>query len=351
MSMHGDGGGSGTEYFPPSRSCDYCQSAVALLFCRPHSAFLCIACDSKLHNSHTKHERVWMCEVCEQAAAVFACKADAAVLCSECDRDIHSANPLACRHDRTPVVPFYENAESVVLKSDAAPFVPIHNSNGVEQADFLNNASSWIPTKLPAERPDAKAIEFLLSGSDQLLDFEISQPIPSHLVGDCVVPVQTTTKPPVPALSLQNYSSENRFEIDFTTSNIDPLNNSYTTPSLSHSFSSSSMDMGVVPDGSSLSDISYPYPSNVNSVVGNQGFPVLGLDREARVLRYREKRKNRRFQKTIRYASRKAYAESRPRMKGRFAKRSDGELEGDPVFISGSADYVFDSRYDVVMSF
>ncbi|XP_073146677.1 zinc finger protein CONSTANS-LIKE 5-like [Henckelia pumila] len=354
MSMHGDGGGgAAAKYFPPSRSCDYCESAAALLFCRADSAFLCIACDSKLHVSHTKHERVWMCEVCEQAPAVFACKADAAVLCSDCDRDIHSANPLSRRHDRTPVVPFYENAESVVLNSSsAAPFhVPTHNSDGiVEHADLLNNPSSWMPTKIP----DAKSIEFLLSDSDQLLDFEISQQISSHLVSDCVVPVQTTTsKPPVPAaLSHQNYSSENRFEIDFTTSNINPYNNSYAaTPSLSHSFSSSSMDLGVVPDGSALSDISYPFPSNVDSAAELGGFPVSGLDREARVLRYREKRKNRRFQKTIRYASRKAYAETRPRIKGRFAKRTDGELEGDPVFIPGSPDYVFDTRYDVVMSF
>ena len=52
-------------------------------------------------------------------------------------------------------------------------------------------------------------------------------------------------------------------------------------------------------------------------------------EREARVLRYREKRKNRKFEKTIRYASRKAYAEVRPRIKGRFAKRSDVEVEVD----------------------
>ncbi|KAL0372043.1 UNVERIFIED_CONTAM: Zinc finger protein CONSTANS-LIKE 5 [Sesamum calycinum] len=64
--------------------------------------------------------------------------------------------------------------------------------------------------------------------------------------------------------------------------------------------------------------------------------PVSGVDREARVLRYREKRKNRKFEKTIRYASRKAYAETRPRIKGRFAKRS--ELEVDSL-ISGDASY------------
>jgi hypothetical protein len=49
------------------------------------------------------------------------------------------------------------------------------------------------------------------------------------------------------------------------------------------------------------------------------------LSRAERVARYREKRKNRRFEKTIRYASRKAYAEVRPRIKGRFAKKEEVE--------------------------
>jgi hypothetical protein len=49
------------------------------------------------------------------------------------------------------------------------------------------------------------------------------------------------------------------------------------------------------------------------------------LSRAERVARYREKRKNRKFEKTIRYASRKAYAEVRPRIKGRFAKKEELE--------------------------
>ena len=39
--------------------------------------------------------------------------------------------------------------------------------------------------------------------------------------------------------------------------------------------------------------------------------------------RYREKRKRRTFEKTIRYESRKAYAEVRPRIKGRFATKDE----------------------------
>ena len=67
-----------------------------------------------------------------------------------------------------------------------------------------------------------------------------------------------------------------------------------------------------------------------------------GREREARLMRYREKRKSRRFEKTIRYASRKAYAETRPRVKGRFAKRTgtadaDGLEEHEEMYSSVAA--------------
>lgn len=45
-------------------------------------------------------------------------------------------------------------------------------------------------------------------------------------------------------------------------------------------------------------------------------------DRDARVLRYKEKRRTRLFSKKIRYEVRKLNAERRPRMKGRFVKRT-----------------------------
>lgn len=52
--------------------------------------------------------------------------------------------------------------------------------------------------------------------------------------------------------------------------------------------------------------------------------------REARVSRYREKRRTRLFSKKIRYEVRKLNAEKRPRMKGRFVKRAN--LSGNIAF-------------------
>ncbi|EMS51986.1 Zinc finger protein CONSTANS-LIKE 4 [Triticum urartu] len=82
----------------------------------------------------------------------------------------------------------------------------------------------------------------------------------------------------------------------------------YSDHSMNHSVSSS--EAAVVPDAAAAPVVSR------------------GREREARLMRYREKRKSRRFEKTIRYASRKAYAETRPRVKGRFAKRT-GTADAD----------------------
>lgn len=113
------------------------------------------------------------------------------------------------------------------------------------------------------------------------------------------------------------------------------------------------MDVGVVPDGNAaISETSYPFTmSSISDPIANHGLPAAGMDREARVLRYKEKRKNRKFEKTIRYASRKAYAETRPRVKGRFAKRTDSEPEIDGILSFGSGDLIPGSRYGVVPSF
>jgi len=109
---------------------------------------------------------------------------------------------------------------------------------------------------------------------------------------------------------------------------------SYGTSTLTHSISCSSLEAAVVPD-SSLSDISTPTYTESQGSLGFEARmpqqagagPIDVVDREARVMRYKEKRQKRKFEKTIRYASRKAYAESRPRIKGRFAKRTDSEVE------------------------
>ncbi|XP_043696893.1 zinc finger protein CONSTANS-LIKE 1-like [Telopea speciosissima] len=59
-----------------------------------------------------------------------------------------------------------------------------------------------------------------------------------------------------------------------------------------------------------------------NKAISGQG-ESSSADREAKILRYREKKAMRNYEKQVRYESRKKYAEIRPRVRGRFAKSSD----------------------------
>ncbi|KAK9104272.1 hypothetical protein Scep_021116 [Stephania cephalantha] len=89
---------------------------------------------------------------------------------------------------------------------------------------------------------------------------------------------------------------------------------------------------GVVPDvfddvvkREDHSESSVKVPEMSNGEEGKDGEAgerwKMGRDREARVLRYKEKRQSRLFAKRIRYEVRKLNAEKRPRIKGRFVKR------------------------------
>lgn len=331
------------------KSCDACKSGAAQLFCRADSAFLCRGCDTRIHVANKvalRHERVWLCEVCEHAPASVTCKADAAALCVTCDRDIHSANPLARRHERVPVVPFCDSADSATKSVADNFFLP--TGDDYTAADLEEEVSDIVPEEAEAapwilpnstttivEQPDIKSVDFLFADIDPFGDFEYANSVDLkfeqlHSSADSVVPVQT--KAFQQALT-HNQSSDNCFDTGLCRSKLCSYN-SFTSRSLSHSVSTSSMDIGVVPEGHSISEASYPFVTSSTLKKVKQTASFDGNDREARVLRYREKRKNRKFEKTIRYASRKAYAETRPRIKGRFAKRTESESDMERIYPS-----------------
>ncbi|KAA8525673.1 hypothetical protein F0562_007528 [Nyssa sinensis] len=351
----------GENWSMAAKLCDSCKSATATLFCRADSAFLCVGCDSEVHEANklaSRHARVWMCDVCEQAPASFTCKADAAALCVTCDRDIHSANPLARRHERFPVVPFYEPAATVKSSAsgDERSFSDADAGGEAEEAE----AASWLltnpnpnPNPKVIDSPDLKSADYIFSDMDPYLDLDMISPDQKpHLhhrqysAGtDGVVPVQTKNvqQLPQPPSLVDGVPC---YDVDYNIGS-KPYMYNFSAPSLSQSVSSSSLEVGVVPDHNAMADVSNTFGQNaIADTVPNQ---ITGIDREARVLRYREKRKNRKFEKTIRYASRKAYAETRPRIKGRFAKRSEVELDG--IFNSSPAAIASDAGYGVVPSY
>ncbi|KAL9239805.1 hypothetical protein vseg_014090 [Gypsophila vaccaria] len=379
----------------PGKVCDSCKSSGATLFCRADSAFLCPSCDTLIHSANklaSRHPRVWVCDVCEQSPACVTCKADAAHLCSSCDLDIHSANPLSRRHDRVPLAPFFSSSSSNHASSNDAssnaphadadassnaphadaphdathahapshdaPHAPSHAASAAATSaaisklfgdDYYSDsedpeAASWLLTTTKTADEDPKSIDYLFGDSPFL---DLSDPPKPDPTVDCLVPDPKPHPHPHPH---PDPSPHSMYSLSSFNHNFDnpprppppfPLSSFPTTqPSLSHSVSSSSLDFGVVPDANAMADV------GSTPAMEKQHLKMIGFDREARVLRYREKRKNRKFEKTIRYASRKAYAETRPRIKGRFAKRThvDPAASVDALFAS-------DPGYGVVPSF
>nr|WEG93128.1 COL5 [Eleocharis dulcis] len=325
-----------------SRRCDSCKSGAALLYCRADSAFLCGTCDARVHSANLlsrRHDRVLLCEVCEQAPASVTCKADAAALCATCDSDIHSANPLSRRHERVPVIPFLDSPHSGGSASVDRLFG--HDEDGEAKGEENEaEAESWILPNAGVNNTNLNSnnggnvFSFNLNkGLVEMEEFGFGEAELDPFVDlerlqqqmDSVVPVRAGNT----GTGNGSVHVGSTVMLDFGAN----AKSGYSSlPANSFSQSLSSSEVGVVPD------VTKPITK-----------AELAVDREARLMRYREKRKNRRFEKTIRYASRKAYAETRPRIKGRFAKRRDAEPEVeqfDRVF-----DFMIDPGYSVVPTF
>ncbi|KAH0709103.1 hypothetical protein KY284_010530 [Solanum tuberosum] len=200
-------------------------------------------------------------------------------------------------------------------------------------------AASWI---LPTPKEGNDQIYYLFNDMDSYLDIDLmsceqkshilhhQQHQHGHYSSDGVVPVQNNneTSTHLPGPVVDGFPT---YEIDFAGSK--PYMYNFTSQSISQSVSSSSLDVGVVPDHSAMTDVSNTFVMNSSAGAGAGADAdvvpnaVSGLDRETRVMRYREKRKNRKFEKTIRYSSREAYAETRHRIKGRFTKRTEIEID------------------------
>lgn len=155
-----------------AKLCDSCKTSPALIYCQADSAYLCGACDARVHGANllaSRHERVWLCEVCEQAPASVTCKADAATLCETCDADIHSSNPLACRHERLPVVPFL--GPTAAAAAARGGFLSLRPSADEDSVSWL------LPDPDPEESMEAPKLgsaDFFFSDAEPYLDLDYS---------------------------------------------------------------------------------------------------------------------------------------------------------------------------------
>ncbi|KAL0546316.1 hypothetical protein IC582_016223 [Cucumis melo] len=326
-----------------------------------------------------------ICEACERCPAEFICKADAASLCAACDAEIHSANPLARRHQRVPISSGGAMFRSVEEEDEeeAASWLlmnPGKNNNDNKNNNSNNNGMFLLGGEDEDEEEDDDYLKFVEFNGNNEEDDEFERLKNNNYGGggDSVVPIDQFegNKDHHHHLHHHHEQQQQNHEILLEQSYgglVDASEFFHTSskPSysyngfLTHAISVSSMEVGVVPESTTttMSDISIsnvrPPKGTIDLFSGTTAAEVAvgiqmpaaqlsPMDREARVLRYREKKKTRKFEKTIRYASRKAYAETRPRIKGRFAKRTDVEVQLDRKY---SNPLLPDAAYGIVPSF
>ncbi|KAL1211382.1 Zinc finger protein CONSTANS-LIKE 2 [Cardamine amara subsp. amara] len=341
-----------------ARACDTCRSAACTVYCEADSAYLCTTCDARVHAANrlaSRHQRVRVCQSCEAAPAAFLCKADAASLCTACDAEIHSANPLARRHQRVPILPLSSNSCTSMTPSET----------DAENDEDDREVASWLlpnPGKNSGDNVTQNngflfgveyldLVDYSSSMDNQFEDHQYSQ-YQRSFGGDGVVPLRVEES----TSHLQQTQHNFQLGINYGFSSAAHNNNNFngSLKDLNHTVSVSSMDISIVPE-STASDITVQHSRTPKETIEQVSGPptqivqqLTPLEREARVLRYREKKKTRKFDKTIRYASRKAYAEIRPRIKGRFAKRIEIDAEAEQLF---STSLLSDTGYGIVPSF
>ena len=107
-------------------TCDYCEAAPALVYCRADSARLCLSCDRHVHAANSvseRHSRSLVCDACSSAPSSIL--RGRLLLCPNCDFDAtQSEGGLPLTVERRPVEPYSgcPGAEELTFLLGVPPF-------------------------------------------------------------------------------------------------------------------------------------------------------------------------------------------------------------------------------------
>ncbi|KMT06874.1 hypothetical protein BVRB_6g152140 [Beta vulgaris subsp. vulgaris] len=323
------------------------------------------------------------CDYCCKNAAVLYCEADSANLCLLCDRDIHSANSLSLKHIRIPRFgisnPNSEPKSAIdgcPSASELAPFwgindlvVPCLGDDekdaviqqlvklskwDLEEREYSSEIGPGTPS-LDAGEGDGSELLFQNTNFTSLLmkegetvsvedrdfmwDFDADYQPPQEWDGQCGRPFDldleesSCASPRVSGdvceMQCSNILEGSESRDDGGNQTVD--NDIFVTlencsvPSIGLSSDAEMIKPEAIDGEQNFQVMEWPY---WRKPLGNTDMEQLAENRGKAMLRYKEKKKTRRYDKHIRYESRKARADIRQRVKGRFVKASDTPDEG-----------------------
>ncbi|KAJ8749616.1 hypothetical protein K2173_026265 [Erythroxylum novogranatense] len=363
------------------RLCDYCNEATALFYCRADSAKLCLACDREVHSTNqlfSKHTRAQLCDACDDAAVSIFCETEHCVLCQNCDWERHGLSSSSSLHNRRPIEGFTEYPSV----SELVTVLGLEELGGKktlllgEKGDGLLGSeqdgsclADGYPDLLVWESPAVVSLDELIASSDSDHNFQALgvPPFPKNRNATCgqhkeeILRQLRELASLEPDFSYENgdfhrinviqspgsthqfkgYEHETRLtsfpDYEMQENGFPWLND--TDEAINNTFLSSATlktnleENYTVPDkqsdfGGSASNTNdggeaqtHPFMLSTSLLLPKvASHEINSQERDCAISRYKEKKKTRRYDKHIRYESRKARAEGRTRIKGRFAK-------------------------------
>ncbi|KAF7080152.1 hypothetical protein CFC21_084270 [Triticum aestivum] len=313
--------------------CDFCGEQRPTIYCRSDAASLCLSCDRNVHSANTlsqRHMRTLLCDRCASQPAAVRCLEENTSLCQNCDWSGHAATSMAAVHLRQTIncysgCPSSEELARIWSFDFDAPSAAAEpnceegismmsiNDSGVSNHCGVQQDCSLLDIANSSLMSDPPTSEKLKSEDEMNL-----QPLPTHQPAQSVSMAPKQLNPMRPKCS-NAVSADSSLCV--------PARQAISTISLSFSGLTGESNAGDHQDCEVsplllMGEQPWLPPGSEGSSAGGS--------RGSALSRYMEKKKRRKFDKKIRYASRKARADVRKRVKGRFVKAGEA-YDYDPL--------------------
>ncbi|KAL1172836.1 hypothetical protein V6Z11_A05G374800 [Gossypium hirsutum] len=366
--------------------CHFCKSKPAVLYCSADSARLCLFCDQQVHSANAlslKHVRSQICDGCKAKPASFLCSIDNLMLCHDCDWSSHSNNNsssssssscVSAMHERAPVEGFSGRPSVVELASlfgfdlkpkDLMNLIPgfsLYERELMNLEDFMvpdeenSCVSSALISSVKLDHEVYRQLvdmgkRGLVRGSgdgaelgpgtppitsaeqENFASFEVENGYDEEQLQQQTPFTSLLTFQSDDVLRQNDYVAEGELVWDCKSSYLPSQNtcneafSSYKPTTEESNNVVESLETPICDSTRYVQVMEHPIVGG-SEVMNYEAKPNVDIEplaqnRDNAMLRYKEKKKHRRYDKQIRYESRKTRADTRKRFKGRFVKASE----------------------------
>uniref|UniRef100_A0A1J3CXJ5 Zinc finger protein CONSTANS-LIKE 10 n=1 Tax=Noccaea caerulescens TaxID=107243 RepID=A0A1J3CXJ5_NOCCA len=356
--------------------CDFCGEQRSMVYCRSDAACLCLSCDRNVHSANAlskRHSRNLICERCNAQPASVRCSDERVSLCQNCDWSGHNG---ATSHHKRQTINCYSGCPSSEELASIWSFcldlsLSSAGESACEQGMGLMTIDEGGGEKSGVDQPETSSAA--AQGMDRSSDPEDSSS-PKDL-GVCGDDFRGNLVMEDVDLAFEKYdelfgtafnSSKDLFEhggieslfdkhegsiqgnvvqqpAESNGASVDSFMSCRTEPIICYSSKPAHSNIsfsGVTGEStagdfqdcgaSTLQQISrepLPWCPPTSQEINASSYATT---RNNAVMRYKEKKKARKFDKRVRYVSRKERADVRRRVKGRFVKSGEA-YDYDPL--------------------